>query len=46
MKLPYDIIDIEIEKIFESDVITTSTIIPPTEDTDHDNGYIDEDEFV
>lgn len=39
MKQPYDIIDIEIERLTEVDVITTSTLIPP--DQDHDNGFED-----
>lgn len=46
MKLPYDVIDIKIDKVCEDDVITTSFILPTTEDDEHDNGYIDTDEFV
>lgn len=46
MKLLYDEIDIEIDRVRDDDVITTSFIIPTEEDSDHDNGYIDEDEFV
>ncbi len=40
MKEVYEKLEIDIECIFENDVITTSSVFDDNED-EHDNGYID-----